>query len=72
MQEVITWFGEDAPPDDFVSVIICDLTGEVGEGFREAGEWRWACAALITGGNIRAWAHLPAGPKARKKGRSKR
>lgn len=58
-KETITWQTEGLP-DSEESVLICDQGGEVGEGFHDGENWRWASSALVHG-KLKAWAAMPGG-----------
>lgn len=60
--ETITWHTEGLPDSD-QSVLICDQGDEVGEGFHDGENWRWASSALVHG-KLKGWAEMPGGPKA--------
>lgn len=58
-------------PDDGITVLMCDLDGEVYPGFRLAGEWRYITADLVKD-TITHWADLPLPPQRARSARALR
>lgn len=64
MKETITWITDGSLPDSDITVLICgSLATEVDTGFNDGSVWRWCFDGSRTKGPIKAWAHLPEGPK---------
>lgn len=74
MNETITWITDGSLPDSDTTVLVQDhyfcspafrssfiRVEQIGEGFHDGEQWRWASSSLITG-KVNAWAHLPSGP----------
>lgn len=66
--EVIIWLDAGDPPDDDLTVLVSTAEG-VGEGFHEAGVWRWAQGHRITS-TVTGWADLPDGFAPPQKGKA--
>jgi hypothetical protein len=49
-------------PDDDITVLMAFADGGVWNGFRDAGEWRFASADLVAVGEITHWADYPEPP----------
>lgn len=61
MNETITWITDGSLPDSDTTVLVQDRVEQIGEGFHDGEQWRWASSSLITR-KVNAWAHLPSGP----------
>lgn len=59
MTETITWNTEGLPDSD-TTVLVQAASGDVGEGFHDGEEWRWASSSRIRG-KVKAWADMPGG-----------
>lgn len=58
---VANWIAvEDELPDDEISVLVCDSSGDVEMGFLDEGEWRNADASRIHA-TILGWCEVPEG-----------
>ena len=59
----VTWVdASTSVPDDELTVLLVLECGEVWTGFREAGEWRYVSADLITE-KVTHWAEFPEPPQ---------
>ena len=61
MKETITWNTDGSLPDSDTTVLVQSIHEQVGEGFHDGDNWRWASSALVRV-KVNAWADLPSGP----------
>ena len=78
MIETIEWFQAPAitpllnSQGEDPEVLVKLSHGEVTKAFLQDGQWRdCADASMIPNGGVLAWAHMPKGPEAAKRGRGR-
>lgn len=60
--ELISWKLDRSLPDAETSVLVCTWNSEIGEGFYDGENWRWAAGHIIPSIQFASWADLPSGP----------